>query len=134
VLEDRSYFAQAWKPHSANVVPLQHCVLRADFLAAALAQLVDTSLDLSSLAPWLAAAAARAEKRVVYSPFFFAHSWAGIPRPPDRAARAAFLNAHGMLIPNRRLLSPHLGLTSETAFRPLTAAERKAQEGALKVL
>jgi hypothetical protein len=133
VLEDRGYFAQAWKPHSTNLVPLQHCVLRADFLAAALSQLVGTALDLSSLAPWLGAAAASADKRVIYSPFLFAHSWAGMPRPPESAARTAFLNAHGMLVPDRRLLSPHLGLTPETAFRPLAAAERKAQEAALAV-
>jgi hypothetical protein len=130
VLEDRGYFSQAWKPHSANVVPLQHCVLRSDFFAPALAQLIGTAADPSVLAARLGAAAA--DRRVIYSPFFFAHSWAGMPRPPQQTARAAFLSTHGMLVPNRRLLSPHLGLTSETAFRPLTAGERKAQEAALK--
>jgi hypothetical protein len=134
VLEDRGYFAQAWKPHSANVVPLQHCVLRADFLAAALARLIGTTLDLGSLAPWLGAAAATTGTRVIYSPFLFALSWAGMPRSPEPAARAAFLNTYGMLVPDRRLLSPHLGLTPDTAFRPLPAAERNAQEVALAAL
>jgi hypothetical protein len=134
VLEDPGYFAQAWKPHSSDVVPLQHCVLRADFLVAALAPLIGATLDLGSLAPWLGAAAAAADRRVIYSPFFFAHSAAGMPCPPGQTARSAFLSAHRMLLPNRRLLSPHLGLTSETAFRPLAAAERSAEEALLKAL
>jgi hypothetical protein len=131
LLEDRGYFAQAWKPHSTNLVPLQHCVLRGDFFAAALSKLADSDLDLAALAPWLGAAAARSGGRVIYSPFFFVHSWAGVPRPPGKSARAAFVKAHGDLVPERRLLSPHLGLTPETAFRPLSAAERKTQEAAI---
>jgi hypothetical protein len=131
LLEDRGYFSQAWNPHSTNLVPLAHCVLRADFLAGALSQFVDSGLDLAALAPSLGAAAARSGGRVIYSPFFFAHSGAGMPQPPDGSWRDAFLKSHRMLIPERRLLSPHLGLTPQTAFCPLSAAERSAQESAI---
>ncbi len=130
-VRDPGYFAQAWKPHSANTVPVQHCVLRADFLAASLRKLANGGLDVWELAPWLGASAAKLSKRVVYSPFFLARSPTN-PLPPREKMRAAFLRAYADLIPERTLLSQHLGLTPETAYRSVDAHTRQEQEQAAR--
>jgi O-antigen biosynthesis protein len=131
-VRDPGYFAQAWKPHSVNTVPMAHCVLRGDFLAQALRRLVGTGLELVELAPWVGAAAAKSGKRVVYSPFFSARSATPRPTSPDERMRAAFLKAHADLIPERALWSPHLGLTPETAYQPVDAETRLRQEQAAR--
>jgi glycosyltransferase involved in cell wall biosynthesis len=130
-VSDPGYFAQAWKPHSVNTVPVQHCVVRADFLALTLQKLIGSGLRVPDLVPWLGAAAARCGKRVVYSPFFLARSRARLSLPPDEQMRSAFLRAYGELVPERRLLSPHLGLTRETAYQYVDAQTRHAQEQAI---
>ena len=101
-LNDPGYFAQMWKPHSVNIVPLQHCVMRADFLAEALCGLrAAADFASPSSSPGWGRAAARGGKRVAYSPFFFARAQAITPAQPDDITRAAFLEAYGDLSPRK---------------------------------
>lgn len=127
---DPGYFAQMFKMRSVGAVPVQHCVVSAAFLAEALPALVRAGVGFAQLGAWLGAAAARRNRRVVYSPLFLGSAPAGADPDtlvPD-AERVAFRMACGDLLPDRRLLSPHLGLTIETAYTPLSRADRRRQE------
>jgi glycosyltransferase involved in cell wall biosynthesis len=124
---DPGYFAQMWKPHSASAVPAQHCVARADFLVEALRRVSVAGLGFDNLAMWLGAAARMAGGRVVYSPFFCARSKVE-PAEPTALGRNAFLAAYRELIPERRFLSPRLGLRPATAYQILPPPQRRAEE------
>jgi glycosyltransferase involved in cell wall biosynthesis len=126
-VNDPGYFAQMWKPHSVNAVSTQHAVIDAAFLTGALDELEGLSVSLTNLGAWLGARARRAGSRIVYSPFVSARAdrdaMAGIS---DRE-RAVFRVANADLIPEQRLLSPHLGLSPETAYLPVTEERRRTE-------
>ncbi len=133
LLSDPGYFAQMWKPHSADAVPIEHSVARPDFLVDALTPLVDLDLSFPSLGIWLGAAARERRRRVIYSPFFSAAT-SGKMREASATERAAFRITYAHLIPNTKLLSPRLGLTTETAYTAISRAERAKQEESARLL
>jgi glycosyltransferase involved in cell wall biosynthesis len=73
-IKDPGYFAQAWKPHTADAVPLAHAVFRRDCLEDALALLPSQDLSIGGLSAWLGLAFATLQKRVIYSPYFSVES------------------------------------------------------------
>jgi glycosyltransferase involved in cell wall biosynthesis len=121
-LGDPGYFAQMWKPHSADAVPIEHCVVRADFLASTLRRLVGAGASLAGLAGWLGIAARAREARVIYSPFLSA-SVTRDPAQATRAEQAAIGIAASGFRPVTRLLSERLGRTRESAYLPLRPQE-----------
>ncbi|MDQ2802564.1 MAG: glycosyltransferase, partial [Pseudomonadota bacterium] len=126
-LHDRGYFGQLRTPHSASAVPVQHCVLRADFMAAVLARLAGHDVSWATMHAWLGAAARERGERVVYSPAFVARL-NGERQAASAVEQAAFVVAYCHLLPDRQLLSPRLGLTPATAHQPLLRAARARQE------
>jgi hypothetical protein len=116
-----------WKQHTVSAVPLQHCVLRPEFLRDALTPLVSSGVSLADLSPWLGAAARDSARRVVYSPFFCASTGADLDDMATDVERAAFSVAYRALIPEERYLSRSLGLTPATAYRPVQEDVRRAQ-------
>ncbi|MEO8519716.1 MAG: glycosyltransferase [Acidobacteriota bacterium] len=134
-LRDPGYFAQAFKPHSVSAVPADHAIVEPGFLAAALFELRDLPISIAALGPWLGAAARRAGSRVAYSPFISGRVPRGRTDGWDERELSLFRSVNHDLMPERRLLSPHLGLTRETAFLPVTEEQRRDEEanaGALR--
>ena len=115
------------KPHAANAVPTQHCVIDSTFLADALSDLIRAGAGLGYLSAWLGAAARMRNLRCIYSPFLNAAALRDI-EPPPAIEISAFVIAHAKLIPDHQLLSPRLGLTRKNAYRPMLRAERAAEE------
>ena len=126
-LDDPGYFAQMWKQHSVSAVPVQHCVVRAEFLAGALRTVAAAGVSLAGLGPWLGAAARAQDRRVVYSPFFVASASFDLEAEVSDIERAAFRSAHRALLPETRYLSPSVGLSPATAYRPASRAVRLAE-------
>ncbi|MDQ3242472.1 MAG: glycosyltransferase, partial [Gemmatimonadota bacterium] len=124
-LQDPGYFAQAWKPHSVSAVSAQHAVVDPRFLAGALDTLDGLPVSLANLGPWLGASAARAGSRIVYSPFVSGRTQAAQHTETPTRETTTFRVVNDDLMPERRLLSPHLGLTPETAFLPVTEERRR---------
>ncbi|CAO3383406.1 rhamnosyltransferase WsaF family glycosyltransferase [Azospirillum argentinense] len=137
---DPGYFAQMFKMHSVNAVPVQHCVVSPAFLADVLPGLVRAGVGFTHLGAWLGAAARARNSRVVYSPLFLGQiqgtetqgTAARLDDLVPEAERVAFRLAHADRLPERALLSPHLGLTPDTAYQPLSRAERRLQEAAAR--
>ncbi len=67
-VRDPGYFAQMWKPRSVAAVSARHCVVERTFLTHCLSSM-PADVSVSLLGPWLGARAARAGKRVIYSPY-----------------------------------------------------------------
>jgi glycosyltransferase involved in cell wall biosynthesis len=126
-LSDPGYAAQMLKPHAANAVPTQHCVIDSTFLADALSDLIRAGVGLSYLSAWLGAAATARNLRCIYSPFLSAVVRGEIESPLAIEV-SAFIIAHAKLIPECHLLSPRLGLTRQNAYRPVLRAERETDE------
>ena len=120
-LTDPGYFAQMWKPHSADAVPVEHCVVDADFLVDTLRRLANSGAEITSLAQWLGVTACEQGRRIVYSPFLFA-SVTTEPKPLSRPEQTALAIARRRLAPGPRLLSPRLGMTRATAYQPVARA------------
>jgi hypothetical protein len=115
-----------WKQHSVSAVSASHAVVQPAFLSRVLEQLVDEPhATLDDLGSWIGLAAARADKRVIFSPFTRAccPTLAANPsmQPPERTA---FLRAARAEIPDSRYLSPHASLS--TAFAVASDGERRA--------
>jgi glycosyltransferase involved in cell wall biosynthesis len=132
-LQDPGYFAQMWKPHSANAVPIEHCVIRADFLIDALTALVETGVGFTYLGAWLGALAKARGLRVVYSPFLAARTKQGLTEDSS-IEKAAFCIAWARCIPDAELMSQRLGLTADTAYLPISRDARAAQERHIALL
>jgi glycosyltransferase involved in cell wall biosynthesis len=126
-LDDPGYFGQMWKQHSVSAVSVEHCVVRADFLAAALPPLTAAGVSLAGLGPWLGAAARARDLRVVYSPFFLASTQLDLESEVGDIERAAFRSAYRELLPETRYLSPTVGLSPATAYRPVAPEVRLAE-------
>ena len=126
-VHDPGYFAQMWKQHSVSAVSIEHCVVRPEFLRGALEPLSAASVSLAGPSPWLGAAARAAGYRVVYSPFFSASTILDLDGDVSDVDRGAFRMAHRGLIPERQYLSPSLGLSPSTAYRPVPEQVRVAE-------
>lgn len=88
-LSDPGYFAQSWKPRSADAVPLRHCWIDAAFLRGALPS-VPGDLSPAALGLWLCALARERGRRVVCSPYVAAQAPAAAAEPaPQERARLA---------------------------------------------
>lgn len=113
-----------WKARSVSAVSSGHCVVRRDFLLQAMPTLLAEKVGIEMLGPWLGALAAQADKRVVFSPFMRAKT---VIVPEDMAserASAHFLSRFWSQLPETRFYSPRLGLTRETAYVPVSNANR----------
>jgi O-antigen biosynthesis protein len=133
LLQDPGYFAQMWKPHSANAVPIEHCVMRADCLIEALTQLVGTGVSFSYLGAWLGAVAKARGQRVVYSPFLCGRARRRLEQV-SAAEKSAFCIAWAGFMPDTQLMSRRLGLTTETAYWPIARDARIEQERRIALL
>jgi glycosyltransferase involved in cell wall biosynthesis len=130
-LQDPGYFAQMWKPHSANAIPIEHCVLRTDFLVDALSRLSETGIGFSYLGAWLGAIAKARGLRVVYSPFLSALAQRRLDEAPA-LEKSAFRIAWARFMPDTELLSPRLGLTKDTTYLAISREMRSRQERGLE--
>ncbi|CCB65063.1 glycosyltransferase [Hyphomicrobium sp. MC1] len=126
-VNDPGYFAQLLKPHTANAVPIEHCVIKPSFLLECLPNLARAGVTLEALPKWLGAAARKQNKRCIYSPFFHASSQKK-PGSVSLVETAAFQLAHADLLPETSLLSSRLGLTRASAYQPTCRVERSGQE------
>ncbi len=133
-IDDSGYFVQAWKPHSVSAVLIDHCVMDAAFIAAVLKSLPDGALGLPYLGAWLGAASRRHNRRVIYDPLLSAETDLDLSERVTNAEREAFRRIHYDLIPEDRFLSPHLGLSPATAFRPVTPESRRCARTAPRPL
>ena len=123
-VSDPGYSAIMWKAHSVSSVSCGHCVVRRDFLLYALPLVRKEEICLNMLGPWLGAIAAQKDKRVVFSPFMRAKA---VVVPEDLAstsARAVFLSSFWSQLPDVRFYSRRLGLTQDTAYIPVSDADR----------
>jgi hypothetical protein len=111
---DPGYFAQMWKQRSVSAVSSQFAVIRASFLGE-----LPADASIPFLGAWAGAAALRLGKRIVYSPFLSAVShldWNALVTDQERNA---FRTAHRDILPDSRYYSRHLGLTRESAYKPV---------------
>jgi hypothetical protein len=118
-ITDPGYFGQMWKQRSVSAVSAQWLVVNRDFLASTLAH-IPPAIPISMLGAWLAAAAARNHKRVVYSPHLSGLAsvdFGALIRPEDREA---FLTGNSDLIPDRRYYPEPFSL-----YQPFALCERK---------
>lgn len=123
-LADPGYSAMMWKARSVSAVSSGHCVVRRDFLRHVMPTLLAEKVSLEMLGPWLGALAVQAGKRVVFSPFMRAKA---VIVPEDMASESAsayFLSRFWSQLPDVRFYSPRLGLTRETAYAPVSNADR----------
>jgi len=121
---DPGYFAQMWKQHSVSAVSSQHAVIDPRFLLEFIEQLPAARVGIPYLGAWLGAYARRTGRRVVYTPFMTATcdtDWDALVSDEERAA---FVATNRDVVPEIRLLSPHLGLTPQTAYQPVDSTAR----------
>jgi hypothetical protein len=111
---DPGYFTQMSKLHSVSAVSTQFAIIDAAFLAALAAQTPAVTLEF--LGPWAGAFAARAGKRIVYSPFLSGISDLDWSRFIDPGEQQRFLDHNRDLIPDRRFYSRALSLDKAFAF------------------
>ena len=123
-LADPGYSARMWKACSVSAVSSGHCVVSRDFLLHAMPTLLAENVCVHMLGPWLGALAAQAGKRVVFSPFMRAKATMVPEDLAPESARASFLSRFWSQLPEARFYSPRLGLTPETAYVPVSTAER----------
>ncbi len=111
---DPGYFAQMWKQRSVSAVSSQFAVIRASFLR-------DLPADASIpfLGAWAGAAALRLGKRIIYSPFLSAVSNVDWNALVTEQERNAFRAAHRTILPDSRYYSRYLGLSRESAYKPV---------------
>ena len=129
---DPGYFAQMWKPHSADVVSCQHAVIDGAFLLDAVAALEGQPVSLPMLGQWLGAVARKAGKRVAYSPFLTGDVPSDWEENVQETERAAFLRYAIPLLSDSRLMSPRLGLTDATYWQPVSDIQRQRHLAALR--
>jgi glycosyltransferase involved in cell wall biosynthesis len=123
-LADPGYSATMWKPRSVSCVSGAHCVVTREFLLEALPVLAAETVGINMLGPWLGALAQQAGRRVLFSPFMRARAPAGWDRSASQQDRAHFLSRFWAQLPDARFYSPRLGLTSATAYEPVSEWDR----------
>lgn len=123
-LADPGYSAMMWKARSVSAVSSGHCMVRREFLLQVMPTLLAEKVCIEMLGPWLGALAIQAGKRIVFSPFMRAKT---VIVPEDMASEsesAHFLSRFWAQLPETRFYSPRLGLTRETAYVPVSNANR----------
>lgn len=123
-LTDPGEGARMWKPHTVSAVSTAHCVVNRAFLKQCLGELRGQAVAIEMLGPWLGALAAEEGKRVVYSPFMCARVERAHPAVASRNETARWLSRFWSQLPETRSYSRRLGLTSETAFLPVSEQAR----------
>ena len=124
---DPGYFGQMWKQRSVSAASTMLAICESSFLVGAL-EVIPPETPLAFLGAWLGAHAARASRRVVYTPFLTGacrsgrRSWDALVRDEDRRA---FARASQDLLPDTRYLSPLLSLDPATPYAPSTLEERE---------
>jgi O-antigen biosynthesis protein len=121
---DPGYFAQMWKQHSVSAVSSQHAMIDPRFLLEFIERMPAARVSLPYLGAWLGAYARRTARRVIYTPFMTATCDGDFDALVSDEERAAFVALNGDVIPEKRLLSAHLGLTPQTAYQPVDSAAR----------
>jgi SAM-dependent methyltransferase len=126
-LHEPGYFGQMWKQRSVSAVSTMLAVCESSFLLEAL-EAIPGETPIPFLGAWLGAYAARADRRVVYTPFLTGRcrssrtTWDALIHDTDRHAFAA---ANADLIPDTRYLSPLLSLDPATPYAPTSGYERE---------
>ena len=127
-LADPGYSAIMWKARSVSAVSSGHCVVRRDFLLQVMPTLLAEKVSIQMLGPWLAALAAKAGKRVVFSPFMRAKT---LIVPEDMASENAsvhFLSRFWSQLPDARFYSPRLGLDRAKAYVEVAPDENRQHQ------
>jgi len=123
-LADPGYSAMMWKARSVSAVSSGHCVVRRDFLLQVMPMLLAEKVDIQMVGPWLGALAEQAGKRIIFSPFIRSKT-AIVPEDmASESASAYFLSRFWSQLPDARFYSPRLGLARETAYAPVSDADR----------
>jgi glycosyltransferase involved in cell wall biosynthesis len=102
---EHGWMATLPKQRTVSAVSAQHLVANADFVAAAVLQM-PADVPVADLGAWLGAVAARARRRVVYSPHVGAITSNDLSSRVTAAQRAMFNRANADLLPDDRVLSP----------------------------
>ncbi len=111
---DPGYFAQMWKQRSVSAVSSQFGVIRASFLRE-----LPADASIAFLGAWAGAAALRLGKRIVYSPFLSAVSDVNWDALVTADERERFRNKNRDILPDSRYYSRYLGLSRESAYKPV---------------
>ena len=130
-VSDPGYFAQMWKQHSVSSVSAQHAVVDSRFLLEFIEEHRHAHVSFPYLGAWLGAYARRRRKRVVYTPFMSATCDADWDDLVSEEERCALVMLYEDLMPDPLLLSPHLGLTPETAYQAVDSTVRERQKADL---
>jgi hypothetical protein len=118
-LDDPGYQLWLWKRHSVGAVSSCFAVYRREFLSRFLEEGCPEWVPLGALGPWAGAYAARAGRRVVYSPFLTSRLRAKIGRDDVPKESRAFVRANADLIPDTRYYPAVFGLDLATNYRPV---------------
>ena len=121
---DPGYFGLMWRPHSVAAMSSGHMVVKREFLLQCLPELRREDVPTAILGPWLGGLAREAGKRTVFTPFMNARADQSPQDEVTAAALARFSARFAALIPEVELYSPRLGLSTETAYRPVADIER----------
>lgn len=127
--DDPGYFAQAWKPHSVDAVPLSHAVFERDSLQRALDALALLALSPTGLAAWLGITFRAMGRRVVYSPFFTAESVSNLGPTPSEQYALRLMQQRGELA--SRYLPDGADVSQIGGLKSLSAAAASRQREAL---
>jgi hypothetical protein len=106
-----------WKQRSVSAVSSQFAVIKADFLLELLDSLPNQA-SLPFLGAWAGAHAARAGKRIVYSPFLSGISDMDWDAFVSSTEKTLFAEMNRDLIPDRRFYSRYLSLDRPFALVP----------------
>jgi glycosyltransferase involved in cell wall biosynthesis len=131
-LSDPGYSAYMWKQRSISAVSSGHCVVKKDFLMAALDDLSRARVSLAMLGPWLGGLARERSRRVVFSPFVRA---LGLRAPEDTASPDSishFLSRFWHIIPDDTVMSKRLSLKAGSAYVPVRQSDRDLHLGGLR--
>ena len=130
-IQDPGYFAQAWKPHSCDAVPVYHCVVRPDILLATVNAVDGVDVSWEGFGLWLGRIAQKMSARVVYSPFVSARA----PRRSESGLSPMERNAQLILMEDfasRTAKWPHmLGRSANNAYSQISADQKRRERLAL---
>ncbi len=115
---DAGYFHQMWKQRSVDAVSSRLCVFEAAFLIQSLREYETEPLTLSGLGHWVSGFAARAGRRVVYSPFLSARETKWSRNWGTNLEQEQFLAKHRDLLNDSRYYSASLNSELNHAYQP----------------
>jgi hypothetical protein len=123
-VQDPGYFRRMWKQHSVSAVPSQFCVFESAFLQKLLQEGCPLHVELAHLGPWAGAYALRTGRRVTYTPFLVARVANDDKTGTGEKELREFVGVNRDLMADARYYSRHLGLTRQTAYRPVPEVDR----------